>query len=395
MLDNDRIKAIADNAARIAYTILGFDCPYSVAFIDDPSIPEDARLDTQKNEVQINLALLEPFSTDAMPCPDAKTDEDLALDEDYRHKMKVCSLVYHEMRHLYQKRAVEAYLINKRLGGGKTVPTLESDKKCEQWLEEMKIPAPGQDIEDDAEDFAYYLTNRYPSQLPMQRTSRRLAAMKRKYDKVAIPEDTPKKSFTIDTSMNGQYMISEDSIMHTSFQGTQVSKGLLVKRHFKEAELSLYTAWVLREGKCYEAKCAWYHTEDDMKDAPPLDKILHAMEDQLDQLTDGEYVSTVEQLQQDHPDLECHKFWSEIQDIWWEIKNLREGKYHGSGSPKYEGRRGIPRIETTGKRLVDAIMTLIWKMDNDAPDVEDDGLEAFWENAEQLMPDFDPFDQEE
>ena len=44
------------------------------------------------------------------------------------------------------------------------------------------------DIEADANDFAYYLSNRYPIQLPMQRTSRRLGAMKRKYDKVEIPE---------------------------------------------------------------------------------------------------------------------------------------------------------------------------------------------------------------
>ena len=56
MLDNDRIKAAAEKAARVAYTVLGLDCPYSVAFINDPDISEDARLDTQKNEVQLNLA---------------------------------------------------------------------------------------------------------------------------------------------------------------------------------------------------------------------------------------------------------------------------------------------------------------------------------------------------
>ncbi len=53
MLDNDRIKAAAEKAARVAYTVLGLDCPYSVAFINDPDISEDARLDTQKNEVQL------------------------------------------------------------------------------------------------------------------------------------------------------------------------------------------------------------------------------------------------------------------------------------------------------------------------------------------------------
>ena len=117
MLDNDRIKAAADKAAKVAYTVLGLDCPYSVALINDLSIPEDARLDTQRNEIQLNLALLEPFSTDVMPSGELKTEEDKRVDEDYRHLMKVYSLVYHEMRHLYQKQAVNAYLINKKLGG--------------------------------------------------------------------------------------------------------------------------------------------------------------------------------------------------------------------------------------------------------------------------------------
>ena len=382
MLDNDRIKAAADKAAKVAYTVLGLDCPYSVALINDLSIPEDARLDTQRNEIQLNLALLEPFSTDVMPSGELKTEEDKRVDEDYRHLMKVYSLVYHEMHHLYQKQAVNAYLINKKLGG-RMAPHLESDKKCELWLKEMKAPGPDQDIEDDANDFAYYLTNRFPANLPLQRTNRRIGAMKRKYDKVAIPEDE-KKSFTIDTSMNGQYTISEDSITHRFFQQEEISKGLLVKRHFKEAELSLYTAWVLREGKCYEAISAWYHKEEDLKGAPHLEKVLHAMEDQLELLTDGEYSSTVDLLKQDHPDLDGHKYWSEIQDIWWEVKNLREGKYHGSNSPRYEGRRGIPRIETTGKRLVDAIMNLIWKMDNGAE--EDDGLTRWEEMVNKVMP---------
>ncbi len=134
-------------------------------------------------------------------------------------------------------------------------------------------------------------------------------------------------------------------------------------------------------------KTAWYHTEEDLKDAPHLENILNAMETQLNKLTDGAYSQTVTELQQERPSLDSHKYWSEIQDIWWEVKSLREGKYHGSGSPRYEGRRGIPRIETTGSRLVDAIMELIWKMDNGKDDEdEDEGLAAFWKSVDELMP---------
>jgi hypothetical protein len=90
-----------------------------------------------------------------MPAPEDMTEEDKQIDENYRHMMKIFFLVYHEMRHLYQKRAVNVYLINQRLGGSVLRP-LESDKKCALWLSEMQAPGPNQDIEEDADDFAYY-----------------------------------------------------------------------------------------------------------------------------------------------------------------------------------------------------------------------------------------------
>ena len=150
MLDNDRIRATAEKAAKVAYTVLGLDCPYSVALIDDPTIPEDARLDTQGNVIEINLAKLEPFSTDVMVgVPESMSEDDKKVDEDYRHILKICSLVFHEMRHLYQKQAVNGYLINKARGG-RMAPQPESDKKCELWLKEMQAPGPDQDIEEAA-----------------------------------------------------------------------------------------------------------------------------------------------------------------------------------------------------------------------------------------------------
>lgn len=200
MLDRDHIENIARKAAYVACKVLGLDqcgCRYSVALIDDPTISEDGLLDTQGNIIQLNLATLRPFPPESMPAPDVKTDEDRALDEDYRYMMKICYVVYHEMRHLYQKRAVEIYELNRFMGSSSFKP-LESSKKCELWKQEMQgyelgvqgILADGEeiDIEADANDFAYYLSNRYPIQLPMQRTSRRLGAMKRKYDKVEVPE---------------------------------------------------------------------------------------------------------------------------------------------------------------------------------------------------------------
>ena len=138
MLDNAGIENTAKKAACIAYTVLGLDCSYSIALINDPTLTVDGQLDTQENIIQLNLAALKPFPPDAMVGQDEKmSEEDLWIDEDFRHILKVCVVVLHEMRHLYQKRAVEAYTINKRLGG-RMAPQPESDKTCELWLREMQ-----------------------------------------------------------------------------------------------------------------------------------------------------------------------------------------------------------------------------------------------------------------
>ena len=191
MLTPDKISNAAKNAAYVAYTVLGLDCPYSVEFISKPELPFDGLLSHKENSIQLNLSHLEPFSQSVMPAGDLKSEEDYELDENYRHTMKICSVVFHEMRHLYQKRAVEIYHVNRFLGA-KSIKPLESEKKCSLWEQELQQyilgEGEGTDIEADANDFAYYLTNRYPSNLPMLQTNRRLGAMKRKYDKVEIPE---------------------------------------------------------------------------------------------------------------------------------------------------------------------------------------------------------------
>ena len=109
MLTPERITTVAKNAAHVAYTVLGLDCPYSVQIIDRRELPFDCLLRDRDNTIQLNLSHLEPFSQSVMPASDLKTEEDYELDENYRHTMKICSVVFHEMRHLYKKRAVEIY----------------------------------------------------------------------------------------------------------------------------------------------------------------------------------------------------------------------------------------------------------------------------------------------
>ena len=106
-----------------------------------------------------------------------------------------------------------------------------------------------------------------------------------------------------------------------------------------------------------------------------MSKCLTALEKQLSLLTNGEYDEYYIDCKKRHDSIEdgdsdrqkFHNlpYWMQMQDIFWHILDLREGKYHKSGNPRYEGRRGIPKIETIGERLYADCLDLIWRMDND------------------------------
>ena len=66
-----------------------------------------------------------------------------------------------------------------------------------------------------------------------------------------------------------------------------------MKKHYSEVEKALYAAWYIREGKCYESIAAYWHKENDLKDAPPLEKVVMAIEKHLDLFTEGEYQKCV------------------------------------------------------------------------------------------------------
>ena len=189
MHDKSRIELWAKKAAFVAYSVLGLHCNYSVSLIDDLSIDEDGRLIPTANEIQSNLAQLKPFPPREDEQSVIRTEEDRQLDETYRLLMKTCYVIFHEMRHLYQLQAVRIYEL-KRMMGGNSMKLLESAKKCELWKVEMQsdLPLITTDIEADANDFAYYLTNRFPTELEMLETNRRIGVFKRKYDKVRIPD---------------------------------------------------------------------------------------------------------------------------------------------------------------------------------------------------------------
>lgn len=182
--------------------------------------------------------------------------------------------------------------------------------------------------------------------------------------------------FKIDTQTKGIYIVSEDSITHHFFSIDETSPGLLVKKHYKEIERALYSAWFLREGKCYESIAAYMHDEKDLEEAPHLEKVIAAIEKQVELFTEGEYGKYVAAHEkQDWKLMEQNRYWREVQDVWVEIDALKNGRYYEN---KIHHHPGVPRIETIGKRLVDKVMDLVWRMDNDAPDKQEELVEAFY-----------------
>ena len=178
--------------------------------------------------------------------------------------------------------------------------------------------------------------------------------------------------FIVETSLQGLFVVTEESIHHYDQKNESESKGLLVRSHFDDVYKTLWVANLIKEGNVFESKFRYGEKPDESSDKSPprLVVCLDALEKLLSRTTDGEYETAVGLLGREKntpAELNKHKYWGEIQDIFWYIKELREGKYVESESLRYKGRRGIPRITTTGRRLVDSIMDLFWKMDSSLP----------------------------
>lgn len=179
----------------------------------------------------------------------------------------------------------------------------------------------------------------------------------------------------IGTQTKGLYIISEEFITNHFFQKETTSSGLLVKDHYKEVEAALYLSWLIRQGKTIESISAYFHTDEDLKDAPTLEKILPALEEQIDLFTSGEYQNYINAHEnKGWRAMDDFRYWWEVQNIWSEINTLREKRYYEN---KKHHHPGVPRIETIGKRLVDEIMGLVWALDNDEPGIQEKVKEAF------------------
>lgn len=180
--------------------------------------------------------------------------------------------------------------------------------------------------------------------------------------------------FMIDTQVKGLYVIAEDSITHYFLSKSETSPGLLVKKHYDDIERALHIARYIREGKCHESVSAYWHKEEDLEDSIHLEPLVKALEEQVDLFTEGAYRQLMTAKENgDRESEDQNRYWREIQEIWAEINALKEKRYYEN---EIHHRPGVPRIETVGRRLVDRIVDLVWRMDNNAPSMQEEIFEA-------------------
>ena len=94
-------------------------------------------------------------------------------------------------------------------------------------------------------------------------------------------------AFKVETTWKGIYVVSEESITNYRITGESASKGLLVSRHYDAVQGAIYLSYLLKEGKIKESVAGFYHTDEEMEKAYDLEKVLKALERQVDLLTDG------------------------------------------------------------------------------------------------------------
>lgn len=201
---------------------------------------------------------------------------------------------------------------------------------------------------------------------------------------------------TVIINMKGYWFeITGEKITRHGMKTEETSSGNLVKDHFEPVFGVLYLTHLLKDGEVKESIAYYGMGEEEKKkyeEAPTLDKVLDALCKQLSLMTDGAYDAYYEDCRKRH-DGEEGDGWRQftdlpydmrMQDIFWHILDLREGRYHGSGNVRYEGRRGIPRIETVGEKLYTKLLDLIWRMDHGAGYQSPEEIEAQKRDEERM-----------
>ena len=201
-----------------------------------------------------------------------------------------------------------------------------------------------------------------------------------------------------------QFEITDQSIIRYGLKSEETSPGYLVSKHFDEIYRILYILHLFKDNLVKESMAQyWIEDQKEFDEAPSLEKCLDALEKQFSLMTEGRYDEYFSNCKARYFGEETENssivfyrlpYLMDVQDIFWHILDLRDGKWYGSNNPKYTGRRGIPRIETTGEKMYAEMLDLIWKMDNgeDYISPEDyDEMRKWEEQMKRVAPDITRF----
>ena len=191
MYDHDFIARWVESAMYVADTVLGLKSYMTTEYISNTSLPFDGICQASEGGLS-TLIINEPMIT-PMPVEMIGTQEsyaalpkaEKAAVDKMLFIMKICYIVFHEMRHVYQRDVVHAFTANP---AGRKMP--ESAETCGLWKSELDkctaLESRSEVLEQDAEDFACYMISRYPESMPVNKADWYLK-LAEKYDRVKIP----------------------------------------------------------------------------------------------------------------------------------------------------------------------------------------------------------------
>lgn len=174
------IKEQCIKAAGIAARVLGISTPYRITF--DGGTTNTPVLGREV-EIHVDLSALPPVSPLALF--DGLVDGDVGGE--------LCSALfetYRQMRFLYQREVLTNYYRN-LVAGWQAYRQRESNATCEEWDRDLNgyhVKEAESPCEQDATAFAYYMLHRYPVQFRIKKSGKRLGQMRRRYNRVKIPE---------------------------------------------------------------------------------------------------------------------------------------------------------------------------------------------------------------
>ena len=160
--------------------------------------------------------------------------------------------------------------------------------------------------------------------------------------------------------------------------------GYLRENHPGELHEILMVLDILADCGVRESREGYYilpDEEDEVASMPRLQVVVGMLEKLLISLTDGAYENYIRQHQQEGrlpENLMVQNFIEdrysmEMQSIFNQILDLHQGKYYEAEKARlaelgmYRAPRGIPKIETIGKRVHDQVTDLLYKIEENNP----------------------------